>query len=720
MENIENLLYIVYNIKVEKVSERKQCMSRKRWNLGKLNKELAANIAEQYSIDPFAALLLSQRCFSVGEEIEEFISPEMNLCDPFLLPDMQAAVDRINDAIFDYEKICVYGDYDADGVTATALLYSYLEAQGANVTYMLPDRERDGYGLSRGVVDRIHGLGTNLIVTVDNGIAAVEEAEYIKELGMELVVTDHHLPGAVLPDCVAVVDPHRTDCQCPYEDFAGVGVAFKLACAIEGDSDSVIYDFAHLVAIGTVADIVPLTGENRTLVRQGLQSLNTFKTPGIEALVDVCGLGGKTIMSSNISFGLAPRINAAGRMGSAEKALELLLCEEPLAASEIASELDAMNTERHKSEGEILAECEAYIAAHPEVVHNPVLVLRGENWHEGVLGIVASKILERYLRPAIVLTTKGEITKGSARSIEGFSMFDALTACADHLSIYGGHDQAAGLTLPTENISAFIESINEYAYSLDNIGDVYPEIYIDCKLNAETLSTDLLDSLAVLEPFGAENPSPVFGLFDMVIDNLEFIGDKKQHLRITAHKNGKQRPVTMMKFNAPKDAFAYRIGDTIDVAVTMDKNEWNGMVRLSVIVKDIRPAGASDDDMVRSEKTYDLIALRRPLNAEQASYAMPDRLFVGEVYRYLKILQSNTGDDADLCSLADLERILSIVSLSFPDANLCRVRVAIEALLEHSLISITDSGKIRVEPTSAKVDLFTAPTLEFIAEFLVK
>ncbi len=692
-------------------------MGRKRWNLGKLNKELAANIAEAYSIDPFAALLLSQRGFSMGEEIESFISSEINLCDPFLLPDMQAAVDRINDAIFDYEKICVYGDYDADGVTATALLYSYLEAQGANVTYMLPDRERDGYGLSRGVVDRIHGLGTNLIITVDNGIAAVEEAEYIKELGMDLVVTDHHLPGAVLPNCVAVVDPHRTDCKCPYEDFAGVGVAFKLACAIEGDADSVIYDFAHLVAIGTVADIVPLTGENRMLVRQGLQSLNTFKTPGIEALVNECGLSGKTIMSSNISFGLAPRINAAGRMGSAEKALELLLCEEPLAAAEIASELNAMNSERHRAENEILAECDAYIAAHPEFIHNPVIVLHGDNWHEGVLGIVASKILERYLRPAIILTTKGDITKGSARSIEGFSMFDALTACSEYLSIYGGHEQAAGLTLPTGNVEAFIDAINEYAYSLPNIGDVYPEIYIDCKLNSETLSTDLLVSLSVLEPFGAENPSPVFGLFDMVIDNLEFIGDKKQHLRITAHKNGKQRQVSMMKFNTSKSDFVYKIGDTIDAAVTLDKNEWNGTVRLSVLVKDIRPAGPTDAEMVRSEKTYDLIALRRPLNAEQASYAMPDRSLVGEVYSYLKFVQSNTLNEDDLCCLADIERILAVVSTTFPDANLCKIRVAVSALLEHSLISFTDRGKIKVEPTTTKVDLFTAPTLEYIAQF---
>lgn len=692
-------------------------MSRKRWKLGKLNKELAANISEAYSIDPFAALLLSQRGFSMGEEIESFISSEMNLCDPFLLPDMQAAVDRINEAIFDYKKICIYGDYDADGVTATALLYSYLEAQGANVTYMLPDREKDGYGLSRGVVDRIHSLGTNLVVTVDNGIAAVDEAEYIKELGMELVVTDHHLPGAVLPDCVAVVDPHRSDCDCPYVDFAGVGVAFKLACAIEGDADSVIYDFAYLVAIGTIADIVPLTGENRMLVRCGLQSLNTFKTPGIEALVNVCGLGAKRIMSSGISFGLAPRINAAGRMGSAEKALELLLCEVPSAAVEIASELDILNAQRHKAENAILEECDAYIKNHPEFVHNPVLVLKGEGWHEGVLGIVASKLLERYLRPVIVLTEKGEFTKGSARSVSGFSIFDALTACSSHLSFYGGHDQAAGLTLPTENVDAFVSAINDYAFSLPNFVDIYPELYIDCKLNAENLSLDLITALSVLEPFGAENPSPIFGLFEMAIDHFEFIGDKKQHLRITAHKNGKQKRVTLMKFNTPKSDFAYRIGDIVDFVVTLDRNEWNGEWRLSVVVNDIRPFGASDDAMVLSEKVHDLIVLRLPLTPEQAVYAMPDRALVGEIYSYLKYMQSNSDE---LCGIGDMERILAVVSGKFPNANLCKALVAVDALLEHSLVLKRSSGKLKVVPVENKVDLFTAPTLEYIAKFITE
>ena len=340
-------------------------MSRKKWRLEKLNKDQASEIASKFGIDAFLALLLSSRCSDSDEEIERFLCRDTTLIDPFLLPDMELAVDRINDAIFDYEKICIYGDYDADGVTSTALLYLYLSAQGANVTYMLPDRAKDGYGLSMSVVDRIHSLGTNLIITVDNGISAVAEADYIKSLGMDLVVTDHHLPGEKLPDCVAVVDPHRTDILCPFTEYAGVGVAFKLACALEGDEQIILSDFADLVAVGTVADIVPLVGENRLLVKYGLNLLNSTVRPGLSSLINVIGISGKEVKSGNISFGIAPRINAAGRMESAESALELLICDEHGVADEMATELNGINATRHETENQIFDECIRYLDTYP-------------------------------------------------------------------------------------------------------------------------------------------------------------------------------------------------------------------------------------------------------------------------------------------------------------------------------------------------------------------
>ena len=681
-------------------------MSRKKWVLNKLNKDLAASFAEEFSIDPFAALLMAQRKIETGSQIKKFMSNEPDLIDPFLLPDMEIAVERINNAIFDYEKILVYGDYDADGVTATALLYSYLEAQGANVTYMLPDREKDGYGLSNPVIDRIKQLEIDLIITVDNGIAAISEAEYIKSLGMDLIVTDHHQPGDVLPDCIAVVNPHRKDVDCPYKDFAGVGVAFKLTCALEGDNDSVIYDYSDLVAIGTVADIVPLTSENRILVKLGLNKMNSFPSPGIEALAFACGFKNKKITSQNISFGLAPRINAAGRMESAEKALDLLLCEELETARELATELCNLNVLRHEKEKDILDECDEIISNNPSLIYNPVLVINGENWHEGVLGIVASKLLEKYLKPVIVLTTKGEVSKGSARSIDGFNLYEALNSCKDSLMIFGGHSQAAGLTLKTNKISEFRNEINEYAFKLDN--DFYPTISIDCKLFPNSMSLALLDSLEILEPFGAENPIPTFGLFDMKIEYLSYLGENKQHLRINASKESQNNSVTLMYFNMPCEKFPFTVGDRADFIVYLDRNEWNGQSKLSVVVKDIRPSKSNDDEMVISEKLYNSILAKRILLKEFLSLATPNRDIFAAVYTYIK--------------RTSIERTINVnwyeyifMSLkNVPNNNICKVRVALLALEELNLIFIDQNGQISVNESAEKVDISSAPIMKYL------
>lgn len=684
-------------------------MGRKKWCLEKLNKETASIVAEKYGIDPFAALLIVKRGFTDDKVLDQFLYRDTDLIDPFTLPDMEFAVERINNAIFDYEKICVYGDYDADGVTATTLLYSYLEAQGANVTYMLPDRATDGYGLSKGVVDRIHGLGVNLIVTVDNGISAVEEAKYIKELGMDLVVTDHHLPGDTLPECVAVVDPHRADSQCEYNDFAGVGVAFKLASAIEGDSETVLADFADLIAIGTIADIVPLTGENRLLVKYGLNSINTYPRPGVEALIKVAGLGEKEIKSTNISFAIAPRINAAGRMSSAESAIELLLCEEATPAEEIAAKLDSVNGDRHIAENSILNECIAFIDKHPDYVHQPVLVVHGSGWHEGVLGIVASKLLEIYLRPVIVLSDKNGISKGSARSIDSFSLFDALTACSDDLELYGGHTQAAGLTIKTENIGKFISDINEYACSMPVF---YPYTSVDCKLNADSITPELLDSLNMLEPFGCLNPSPIFGLYDLVLDGYTELGENRQHIKINCHKRGKTKPLTLMRFNIKPGSFPYTSGDSFDALVTLDKNVWNGNVRVSIIVKDLRPAGMDDDDMIKSEKLFDKIFLKKDLTREEAEFALPDRALFASIYTFLKKMDT---PDKNRISSKEYEYLLS--KTGSETTNLCKIRVAMLAMTQLGLIKTDENDMIEVPPVSEKFDLNLAPVMTYLSDY---
>lgn len=677
-------------------------MPRKLWNVRQLNKELASTIAERYSVDPLTALLLIERGFDTDEKLEDFFDTSREWIDPFLLPDMDKAVDRINDAIFEGERICVYGDYDCDGVTSTTILYSYLEAQGADVTYMLPERERDGYGLSNQVVDRIAALGTKLIITVDNGISAVEEAKYIKECGMELVVTDHHLEGETLPDCCAVVDPHRKDWDCPFEDYAGCGVALKLCCALEGADDVVMAEYADIAAIGTVADMVPLTGENRKIVRYGLQLLNAHPKPGVEAILNLAGLSDKTIDSTNISFGIAPRINAAGRMSSAERALDLLLADEPETSRELAEEINNYNVQRHGEEDKIFKEAVEYLDANPQIAHLPILVVCGKGWHEGVLGIVASKLLERYLRPTIVLTDKGTLCKGSARSIEGFSIYEAMHSCKDLLNTFGGHELAAGMSILPEKLEEFRTKVNEYAYSLES---VYPSTEIDVKLNPAGLTLDLLDSLSFMEPFGTSNGSPVFGLYNMVIDTVQSMGNDGRHKRLTLHKDGTDTSVSAVYFNCPN--LPYKAGDTADLIVTVGRNEFRGRVQLSVFVRDIRPAGTDDTKMVESELLYDKLLAGRPLLETEVNRLAPDRNYFAGIYRFLK---QNPG-----LSMTGYEYIHSkLHPVSTEQTMLCKTIVTLQAMRELGLLEVDSRGLITIPEQNGKVSLEEAPILQKI------
>lgn len=677
-------------------------MARKQWNICQLNKELASGIAARYSIDPFAALLLSQRAQGDEAFLTEFFDRSEEYLDPFLLPDMDKAVDRINDAIFDYERICIFGDYDADGVTSTTLLYSYLLTQGADVTWMLPDRVENGYGLSKDVVDKIHALGTKLIITVDNGISAVEEAEYIKELGMEMVITDHHLEGEALPDCVAIVDPHRKDHDCPFKEYAGVGVALKLCCALEGNDERVFEDFADIAAIGTVADLVPLIGENRKIVRAGLRLINRSPRPGVEALLNVSGLSGKQIESSNIAFGLAPRINAAGRMEKPDCAVDLLLAEEPEEAAHLAEHVSKLNQQRHAAEEVIAKEADAWLQKHPEQAHAPIIVVCGKGWHEGVLGIVASKLQDRYLRPVVVLTDKGDIAKGSARSIPGFSIYDAICSCKDMLRTYGGHELAAGLSLPSDSVDAFRDAIQNYGYSRK---PVYPVMNIDCKLNPSSIDVSLLSAMDVLEPFGNSNPSPIFGLFKMTIDSIQTLGDSGQHKRLQLSKKnrtGQTARISAMKFHTPD--LPWQPGDVVDLMVTLNRNEFRGQVNVTVIIKDIRPAGTDDTQMVFSEQLYDRIMAGQPLNDEALSRAIPDRNVFANVYRFLQ----QTEQQQHVVRASDAEYIQ--YKTGVPD--LCRVRVTLEAMRELGLTETTANGTLKLKAVDGKVDLTEAPILK--------
>ena len=414
-------------------------MLHKKWVIRQADKEAASAISEKFNIDPFLAFLLVSRGLTDDLAVQEFLHPGQALCAPEGFADMKVAAARLQQALDSGERICVYGDYDCDGVTATALLYSFLEAMGGNVIYYIPDRETEGYGLNKGAIDILAAKGTGLIVTVDNGISSVDEAEYIYRLGMQLVVTDHHQVGEQLPRAEAVVNPHRTDNQLPFTDFCGVGVAFKLACCLyDGEPAELLEQFGDLVAIGTVGDLVPLVGENRALVQAGLRTLQEEPRPGVYALLQAAGAG-EELSGTDVAFKLCPRINAAGRMDSALRALELLLAEDEETAAARARQLCDDNALRQELERKIIDDITAKLAADPAPLRQRVLVVAGEDYHPGVIGIVASHLVERYGKPTVVLDMKADGTAcGSARSIEGFDLYRAVSACSHVLTRFGG------------------------------------------------------------------------------------------------------------------------------------------------------------------------------------------------------------------------------------------------------------------------------------------
>lgn len=678
-------------------------MSRKKWNVSKVNKEMAAHIAEKYNIDAFAALLLVSRNIFDDKDVEEFFGPVSAISDPFEIKDMDKAVDRINKAIFDFERIAVFGDYDADGVTATAVLYSYLDAQGADVFYYLPNRRTQGYGLSKKIIDELNENGSKLIITVDNGISAIDEIDYANELGIDVIVTDHHIPGEVLPNAVAVIDPHRKDCKSKFKDFAGVGVAFKLVSAIEGgEPDELLLHFADFVAIGTVADVVALTGENRKLVKQGLRLINRRERFGVQAIAHFAGLAEKQVLSSGIAFGLAPRINAAGRMGSADRALNLLLCEDADNAADIAFEIDHANALRKETEKEILDSVEQQLNDFPQMRYDRVLVVNGEGWHDGVIGIVASKLLEKYSRPCIVISSDGDMSKASGRSIEGFSLYDALDATKDNLEVFGGHSLAAGFSIKTDNISKFRDAINEYAKSVEM---PYPVLDIDCKINPEFINVDILDSLHMLEPFGANNKAPIFGLYEMVIDSIVPVGDKKQHLKISMHKYGREKTVTVMKIGISAVDFPFKQNDIVDTVVSIERNEFLGQLNVSLFLKDIRFYETDDDEMVKGIKIFEKICRQESLTKQEAIYALPSRGLFADVYKFIK-LNGNWRYSTEIL----WRRIKN------DENNYCKTAVALEVFKELGLLCLNEKNNIVIPDNVQKTSLDNSLLLNSISK----
>ena len=681
-------------------------MSRKKWTVSKFDKELCAEISEEYCIPPFAALLAVSKGIVEDEELSEFFSDEMiYMSDPFELPDMDKAVERIEKAIGENEKICVFGDYDADGVTSTALLYTYLKKRGADVIYYIPDRNLEGYGMNLSAIDKIKEQEVKLVITVDNGISAFEEAKRIKELSMELVVTDHHRASEELPEAVAVVDPFRFDCQLDsFHEWAGVGVVFKLLEAMEGDeADALLEEYSDFVAIGTVGDVVNLRSENRQFVKSGVEKINSSPRLGIEMLKEVSGIADKEVNALSVAFSLCPRINAAGRMGSALTALELLLSEDENEARNLAEKINAANSNRQQTEMKILAQAQKQIENNDYLKYSRVLVIDGEGWHSGVIGIVAARLVEEYGKPCLVLSRQSDGTaKGSGRSIPGFSLFDALKACENELIQFGGHTLAAGFSVKCEKIDDFRKAVNIYAEGFD---DLFPTLEIDCKINPKFINTDLLDAIKVLEPFGAGNKQPLFGLYNMYIEKVEGVSNGK-HCKLYLSRDNVY--LNVMRFGISPNMLNFKAGDTVDIAVTVDKNIYMGIVKVSIIAKDIKFSSVDDDKVIFQNKLYEKIKRGEKLDAVSVLQAVPSRDLIGRVYKQIKkssvwqwdteTLDYRIGDDGE---------------------RLSAVMIALDVLEELELVEKdSNENTIKLINTDKKTDLENSRILSNLKQMI--
>ncbi len=599
-------------------------MAVKKWNIANPDCALAKNLAAACEADPFVALIASTRGISDPAEFDLFLSDEPVLADPFMLEDIEKAANAVNSAIEENKKIAVFGDYDCDGVTSTAMLYDYLLSRGAKAVTYIPDRISEGYGMNKAAIDKLKEQNVELIITVDNGIAAIDEIEYANKMGIKTVVTDHHIPQDILPEAEAVVDPHRVDDPSGFKEICGAAVVFKLICVTaDKEPEQMLKIYGDLLALATVGDVMPLVDENRCMVKYGLKMIKNNSRPGLNALISVAGLNRKDIDSLKLSFGLVPRINAAGRMGNASRALNLLLCKDNMLSLSLANEIDAENARRQELEKKISSKAFEIIEQNG-FDHNRVIIVSGKNWHSGVLGIVSARVTEKYGRPSIVLTEEGGVCHGSGRSFKGFNIFKSLESCSDLLLKFGGHELAAGVTLSSDNIDKFREKINEYARKSEI---AVQKLNIDLKLNPAALGVDMAYAIKALEPFGQGNPVPMFAITDCVIDRIIPIGSGK-HLKLMLRKN--ETVFQAVMFGVKEEDFCFECSDKVDIAVTVGLNYYKDEYNLTVQIKNIRPSDFDEDSYFKT-----LFELDDYLSGYSKNTALivPSRDEVGIIYK---------------------------------------------------------------------------------------
>ena len=669
------------------------------WNVG--NPEMGAvNALVTGGYAPLTAMVLAARGFRDPASAKAHLSCSAPMPDPYLMKDMDKAVSRVGLAMTRGEKVAVFGDYDVDGITSTCLLTDFLRRQGADVVSYIPGRLEEGYGLNPIAIHQLHGEGVQLIITVDCGITAVKEAQLCAQLGIDLVITDHHECKDTLPQAAAVVDPHRPDCGYPHDDLCGVGVAFKLAAALCGSQEEVLREYADMVCLGTVADVMPLQGENRVFVARGLEALRNTHRPGIAALMAECNCDPAGISASSIGFILAPRINAAGRIGKIELAIELFLTQDPVEAVRLAKALCDLNRQRQAVESEIFQQAVSML---PAGTQPQAIVLADESWHQGVVGIVASRIAEEYCCPTFLICLDGEHGKASSRSYGGFNLFASLTSLSHLLESYGGHELAAGFTIHRDQIPAFRREVSKIAASFYADSGQRTVLDVDCAVTPELLTIRGIEALSALEPCGNSCPKPVLVMENMTIERISLIGGGR-HIRLRLRQG--HHTLGAICFSTTPESASIEPGDVVDVAFQPQVNEFRGERSVQMNIIDIRPsckaAVSCEDGSYRRMRSG-------TVTAADARALLPDRGTLAAVWRYLASCGGDTVREDPVCLCRkivrrsgiplDLGKMLVCLDI-FADVGLLRL----QRLSKHLQIQLSNNGE--------KADLQQSATMQ--------
>ena len=674
-------------------------MKNKRWELRPQNS--TTEYTTGTGLSQLGQMVLTARGITEALQVQDFLRTDYGLlADPFLMPDMEQAVAVLKAAIGAGEKIAVYGDYDVDGVTATCILIQYLNRCGARCEYYIPDRMSEGYGLNTQAIQALHDSGVSLLITVDSGITAMEEVAFAKSLGMKVIITDHHECKEEIPKADAVVNPRRLDSSYPFKELAGVGVAFKFLCAMEQGRhtlEQMMELYGDIVAIGTVADVMPLVNENRAIVWGGLKILEKTKNRGIAALMRKLNLFGKPMSATTVSFMMAPRINAAGRLGGASNAAKMLLTDNEEEAADIADLLCDLNAQRQMAENEIYQQVIKQLDTEYSKGSQQPIVMWGENWHNGVIGIVASRLAEKYFVPAVLISLEGDQGKGSGRSVKGFNLYQALEKTGHLLQKYGGHEMAVGLTVDRAMLPEWKEQLTACCVAAMQEADITPTIVIDCEIGESLLTLEQVEGLDKLEPFGMCNPQPVFLIRNMHIEEITPIG-KDRHVRLSV--KGEKGTYAALAFGLSAGNCPFVQGDRVDLVCTVDINDFRGNRSVQLIVKDMKLTGEEQAKDRADMALYEKVMAGRATR-EELEQVVPNRDDLVAVFRHLK------------CKLEDTEHKLSAISRKIQyetrqHISIAKLLICIDVMAEFGIVTWNrndDSITIQVHDIGKKIDI---------------